>query len=133
MKFKVGDRVKMKSGENVGLVGIITEIRGRDIYPFGVKLETPKYNYNSTTGDYNDLGDNGNLELISSKPMKKIKITHIVRWSESSDPTKDFGSLEDAKKFIKKTLLNNSYCKKDSIEIIEVKKIRKVTIGITLK
>jgi len=39
MKYKIGDRVRIISGRNKGIIGIIAITNRNDFYPYGINLE----------------------------------------------------------------------------------------------
>ncbi len=136
-KFKKGDKVKVVN-------------RGRTYSSFydmakALKLENWENNKSATnemTGKVVNISSNGfyvgistkerdfvmgedGLELVKEYNLKAP--THLVVWEEDTDPCEFFESEQEAKDFVKE-LSEKDSVKKDSILLVEIKSVRKVTI-----
>ncbi|MFW9873499.1 MAG: hypothetical protein ACFFG0_10380 [Candidatus Thorarchaeota archaeon] len=67
-----------------------------------------------------------NEKIVMKKP------THVVVWEEDRDPAKFFTSEKDATDFIKR-LSENRNVKQDSIVLVEIKSVKKITIQKSLR
>lgn len=115
MNLKVGDKVKRVAGKQKGMVvgdvGTITAI-------------TPRGNL--SLEEYESKHDASKFEAVTAR--KKAKPTHLVIWEEDEDPVKFFHSVAEANEFIK-TLINANYVKNDSIILVDIKAISKVSVS----
>ena len=72
--------------------------------------------------------NNSRFEKITTSVTMKVP-THVVLWNESSrDPHQFFTSLESANKFIKE-LIDRPNTIKDSIVLVEIKKVEKIVVN----
>ncbi len=132
MEFKVGDKVKYLGTKEGRTDGNWEKFFGE----YGIKkgsLGTIKeYDGSKSIFVCDDGRSNTNgclyecdLELASPKSLKAP--THLVVWEEDQDPSKFFTSEQEAKDFVKE-LSEKDNVKKDSILLVEIKSVRKVTI-----
>ncbi len=124
-KFKVGDKIVVSKDNtfhpnNNGKKGIIKVIDSTT-KPYFVSFDSGGENWVAK------------VEFSIDKP-KKLKIpTHIVVWDEEGkDPCKFYTSLEKANEFIKE-LSKNTSVKEDSIILVEIKDVKKITIQKSLR
>ncbi len=123
-EFKKGDKIKrVRAGDTSstreGDTGIVLEdiSTNNGGYALNYKL------------DKNGLETNAyirNFDLVSSNYKPKVP-THLVVWEEDQDPSRFFTSEQEAKDFVKE-LSEKDNVKKDSILLVEIKSVRKVTI-----
>ena len=135
MEFKVGDKViylgtkERRTDSNWGTY----------FGQYGIKKGS-KGVVNSSSGSDNIFVENDgrpntdgklwacDLELEKDyKPSNPKVPTHLVVWEEDKDPCEFFESEQEAKDFVKE-LSEKDNVKKDSILLVEIKSVRKVTI-----
>ena len=124
-EFKVGDKIKLVKETSYSHIvkGDIATVSHADKYgeEYGfVELSDTSAHW---------LNVEKNFELVSNAKLKPI--THVVVWTEDSDPAKFFTSEKEARKFVKE-LSDNSSVEKDSIYLVTVKSVKKVKINKTL-
>lgn len=119
MEFRVGDKVRCigqasGAGWTFGKIFAIGSIVGEG-------GSNPCYFPKDGNGVYGE-----SLELANQKSMKAP--THLVIWDEDGgDPHRFFTSEPDAKKFMKE-LEEKSEVVKDSIILVAIKSVQKVSI-----
>lgn len=122
MKFKIGDKVKIKKDcNNEGCEAIIIKplSDGTNYY---LRVINPKQIILNDKGEsYNDLENENNLELI--KPMK---INYILSYdTPNRDPIEYFEKLSEVEDRIEQLTRQNGALL-DTIQVFEVKKVGKV-------
>jgi hypothetical protein len=115
VEFKIGDRVKRIQGGHcgnmqVGDMGTVTKLDGYDMC------------LKEFTGNF----DSVNYELV--KTGNPGPVTHVVLWDdEYKDPHRICYNEQEAKDLIKELSEKNNV-KKDSIVLVEVKSIKRVSV-----
>lgn len=124
MKFKVGDRVKVKTREFKGVTGTISEIEKDDIYC---------RNWSDNPGAKQHL-QTADLILISRKDknMKAKKVNFILQYDREEDPIETFETQKEVIERITE-LAKDEEVQQDSYKVYEVKKSYEVKVTTTVE
>ncbi len=127
-KFKVGSLVKIVSGKGAGERGYISG------EAWDAKPSKRAWIVSADWGSYNKLETS--LELINigkqTKPKKVLPMKFVVIWEEDRDPAQLFATLKEAKKHAR-MLGSKSGVQKDSVKIAELKWIKDVKFGVSMR
>ena len=134
MEFKIGDKVRAKGKVDgtalAGKAGKVISVKEGNDFPIAIEFDE-RISGGHTCGN---RGKDGYCRWAKTEELKMFKArvsvtpSHLVVWDTGcGDPHKFFESEKEANAFVK-DLSDKSDVIKDSIILVEVKSVKKVTI-----
>lgn len=130
MKFKKGDKVKLKQPCSGSIPGVVYTLRSEDGH--GDTTDT-LWAWNAKSADRGGCSCEDNFILLTK--MAKVKtVKYILKYDESdTDPYEEFATLDNVKKRIEELISEGASMIMSSVRVYEVKSIAKVETQIIFK